>query len=475
LKFLKAFKMKLTNIKPQTFFLVAAILWGLVNIMLTPPFQVPDEPAHFFKALQVANGHFFPEVNNNHIGGYFPKGAETILLPYDSLFHEMGKRISFHDIIEASKIRFDANTETFIQFPTSARLFPMPYFPQVLGISLGKLIFHSPLIWLYLGRLFNLLTWIILIVFSIKLTPIHKWTMVILALLPMHINLAASLSADTFTNAISFLGIAIFLQIGLSGHFIEKKPVFWMLAVLLLIALSKNVYVLIGLLFFIVPLSKFPNRRFYLISIALTALVGLSGFLIGSYYTNWIYNLTDPGVPFFFHLSETLHQVDHHKQLGFILENPVDYLSVLAGSLRNQWQALVYSGIGVLGWLNVILPFWYYVMIFMLLPAIAISENIEKLFLNRRQKLLILVVITLAVVLIFTVSYLTWTPVGKTTIDGLQGRYFIPLLPLIFLLFYNGKIALPHQIVKLISFSIVIISFFVSTFAIHHRYWDFFE
>jgi len=466
--------MKFPNIKPQTFFLIAAIFWGLINIIITPPFQVPDEPAHFFNALHLANGHFFPEVSNNYVGGNFAKGTETMLLPFDSLFHETGKRISFHDLIEASKIRLDANSGTFIQFPNTARLFFLPYVPQVFGVLAGKLIFQSPLMWLYLGRLFNLITWIILIFLAINLMPVHKWTMVILALLPMHINLAASLSADAFTNAISFLGIAIFLQLGLSGGFLEKKSVFWLLVVVLLIALSKNVYVIIGLLFFLIPIARFPNRRFYLISLALMAFVGLAGFLIGSYYTSRVYNLVDPGVPFFQHLSETFNQVDHHRQLNFIVTNPVEYLSILALSLSDQWMNLVYSGIGVLGWLNVILPFWYYVFTIFVILTIAIIENSEKLSLNLKKKLLILSVIILTVILISTISYLTWTPVGKTTIDGLQGRYFIPLLPLVFLMFLNRLVKIRLQIVVFISIISVMVSFIVSTFALHHQYWDFF-
>lgn len=466
--------MKLLNIKPQAFFLVAAFVWGFVNIMLTPPFQVPDEPAHFFKALHFADGNFFPEVSNNYVGGYFAKGTEIMLQPYDSLFHETGKRISFSDLVSASKSRFDINAETFIQFPNTARIFPLPYIPQVFGIFAGKLIFQSPLMWLYLGRLFNLLTWIILIFFAIKLTPIHQWTIVILALLPMHINLAASLSADTFTNAISFLGIAIFLQIGLSGCYIERKAIFWILAVLLLIALSKNVYVLIGLLFLIIPVARFPNRRFYLISLALTAFVGTAGFLIGSFYTSRVYNLIEPGIPFFHHFSETLHPVDHHKQLSFIRANPFEFLSIIAVTLKDQWQDMVYSGIGVLGWLNVILPFWYYLFISLLTPTVAVFESSEKLFLILKKKLLVLSIIVLTTILIFTISYLTWTPVGKNTIDGLQGRYFIPLLPLVFLLFLNRLVKIQFQIVVFISIISVMISFIVSTFALHHRYWDFF-
>jgi uncharacterized membrane protein len=40
----------------------------------------------------------------------------------------------------------------------------------------------------------------------------------------------------------------------------------------------------------------------------------------------------------------------------------------------------------------------------------------------------IFIVIALSYVLVNLLLYLTWTPVGAGTIQGVQGRYFIPLL-----------------------------------------------
>lgn len=462
------------SIKPQRFFLFAAIFWGLINIVLTPPFLVPDEPAHFFKALHLSNGNFFPRVSNNHVGDYFQKGSEFVLVPFDSLFHETGKRFTFSDLEKAFNIRFDPKAKSFNQFPNTARLFPVPYFPQVLGISAAKLLFQSPLCWLYLGRLLNLFTWICLVFLAIKNIPLHKWTLVLTALLPMHINLASSLSADTFTNAIAFLGISLFLKISLQTGFVSRKEVVWLMLVFLLIALSKNVYVIFGMLLLLIPASKFHTRKPYFNTLLLAAMVGLAGFLAGSIYTSRVYALTDPGVPFFHHLSSNLDSVDHNKQMNFIAENPWKYFAIMSISLWNQLDALVYSGIGVLGWLDVVLPFWYYVFMIFALPSVALCEGSTQSFLNLKSKMLIFFVVALTVILVFTISYLTWTPVGKPTIDGLQGRYFIPVLPLFLLLFSNQIIKVHEKWPAIISIFITTISFSVSTYVLYQRYWEIF-
>ena len=40
--------------------------------------------------------------------------------------------------------------------------------------------------------------------------------------------------------------------------------------------------------------------------------------------------------------------------------------------------------------------------------------------------------------LIFLSLYVTWTPVGMDRIDGVQGRYFIPLLPMLLFVLPGG-------------------------------------
>ncbi len=65
---------------------------------------------------------------------------------------------------------------------------------------------------IYLARFANLLLYVLIVYSAIKLTPVHKWVFFLLALMPMTLYEAASLSADSFTIAVSFLLIALFLK-----------------------------------------------------------------------------------------------------------------------------------------------------------------------------------------------------------------------------------------------------------------------
>ena len=44
---------------------------------------------------------------------------------------------------------------------------------------------------------------------------------------------------------------------------------------------------------------------------------------------------------------------------------------------------------------------------------------------------------------IFVLQYLSWSPIGGRTIEGVQGRYFLPLVPFLGLVLPRGRIRLP--------------------------------
>lgn len=61
--------------------------------------------------------------------------------------------------------------------------------------------------------------------------------------------------------------------------------------------------------------------------------------------------------------------------------------------------------------------------------------------------------------------YIAWNVVGSNIIEGVYGRYFIPIAPLFFLLFYNNKFKFNSDkmgiVIILFSVSILSISLFM--------------
>ena len=83
--------------------------------------------------------------------------------------------------------------------------------PRVLGQP-------APLAMLYLARVANLIVYLLLAAAAVRLAPIHKWTLAMVALMPMSVYLAASLSADAMTLGLSLLVVALTLNLALGSE-----------------------------------------------------------------------------------------------------------------------------------------------------------------------------------------------------------------------------------------------------------------
>ena len=72
------------------------------------------------------------------------------------------------------------------------------------------------------------------------------------------------------------------------------------------------------------------------------------------------------------------------------------------------------------------------------------TDNYEKIDLTRLEKWFMIFIVISTIILMSTSLYLQWTPVGSRLIEGIQGRYFIPLFAL--LAFVSTKIKIMPKI-----------------------------
>ncbi len=71
--------------KSEHVFLILGLLFGLAFVFVTPPFQVPDEYNHFFRAYEISQGKLLSQkvLRSNILIGfeYFP-GSDTKMSSY---------------------------------------------------------------------------------------------------------------------------------------------------------------------------------------------------------------------------------------------------------------------------------------------------------------------------------------------------------------------------------------------------------
>jgi hypothetical protein len=117
----------------------------------------------------------------------------------------------------------------------------------------------------------------------------------------------------------------------------------------------------------------------------------------------------------------------------------------LARTAVHQADNLSWNFIGVLGWLDTPLHRIFVLGGLGMLVFGGIFENRRDVEIRCRDRLIIGGYAIGTGVLVATMLYMSWTTVGSAEVNGLQGRYFIPIGPAFFLLFYNRSLRLVNQ------------------------------
>jgi uncharacterized membrane protein len=414
-------------VTPQILFLIIATIMGITLVVFNPMFHVADEPAHFWKAYSVGDLDLISDKVGGVQGNQLPVSIQKT---YDTMKFHIGEGVKIDEkaVDEAFKIPLDAGKKGFVGNGVAGLYPPVPYIPQAIGIDIGRISHESPLTLAYMGRFFNLLAWLILVFLAISITPVMKWVFFLLGVMPMALLQAASLSPDTVTNGLAFVTIAFFLRLALSKdkRKVTTRDIVLMFVLGILLALVKQPYFLLVLLFFLIPISKFKSRRAYITVFAVLFIVVLIVGLSWTAFENSAF-AANPGV-------------SSSKQVKYIVQHPLTSAKILLRSIDTYKEDWIVSFVGAFDWFEASLPIWsIYLFLFALLGAAMLDKD-EDITIRPREKLVIAVPLVLIFLGVVLALYLAWTPVGYYLIQGVQGRYLIAMSPLLFLLFYNRAI-----------------------------------
>ncbi|MCX6269039.1 MAG: DUF2142 domain-containing protein [Bacteroidetes bacterium] len=420
------------RIIPEWVFLIIALPVSAAFVFITPPLQVPDETNHLFRAYEIAEFNIL-----KHAGT-----SPASMLELDSVFARLhsaaGEKTSLAEINAHSNQKLEPGRRVASSPPELT----LPYLPQALGAFIGIMFDCSPMTLMYLGRLFNMLISILIIFFAIRIIPQFKWIFLLLALMPKTLFLFGSLSYDSLTISLSFLTIAVFFYYAFScTRNIRLKDLALMGFLILLLLLCKPPYFMLGLLFFFIPRAKFGYLyKYIMISIGAVALVLFiykGGPVITSYFSGkdsaQQVTTIESGSS-----AADLPLFRPDEQIKLILSDIPAYLKLIAKSGFVYYRSYILeSFVGLLGYIDVELPdmLTYSYLILIILVALVLSGENVKLGIPQKTLLFLLLVATF--VIVETAMFIYATRPGRDRVFGVQGRYFIPMAPLFFMLFYN--------------------------------------
>ncbi len=406
---------------PVAFALMLGSIGAIPLILLTPPFQVPDENWHFYRAYELSEFQVLSDVRNGVSGATLPASLPQLVDLSVHTADEVKYPASpapFSQTMQHASIPLNSSMRRFVTFPGSAYYSPLPYLPQTLGIAIARLFGAGPLGLLLMGRLFNCLAALGLLGLAVYAVPFAEEIVLLIGLLPMSLYLYASVSPDAALIGCALVFSALSLAACARGNWKAWELVASCAAAAVFCSV-KPVY--FPMLFAAAALPQFRRGRFInvvrpqaiLLAVALVATVG------------WMVLARSS-------MSLPLGGGRPSDQAHLILHHPTVLVHAIANSLRPT-EIIIRSAqaIGVFGWLTLPLrPVSIYMLplvAFVLLGVLGIRREVH-IPLSRRLWFLSLTFVSGFLVL--TAMYLLGSPVGGQNIIGVQGRYFIPILAL---------------------------------------------
>lgn len=472
---LAVFVTTLSRISTVRFFIASAVPLGLIYLLLMLPWSVPDTGSHILATYRLSNiilgadrdGEWQVRAQD---ADYFPAEwkegrVATPLRPDAEDYAHVYLRANAGDDEDP-----EADGRKMVDYFADRKMeyySILCYLPQVIGLSLGRLLRLGSTAALYLGRILILIVYIAACARAIRNTPVGKGVFVSVSLLPMCLMLSSSYSYDAMViiSTISFTASLLRVCYEPDNRPVLAECAFW--AFVIGGVKGGGYLILLPLVFILFTAGRrnsMTGRGMTIVNDTQFNEYGdyngydgvneYTGHKAGSRQTRraefiraciilgagivsvLVFDLILPsGNLFQFGEAGT-----GRLTASYALLHPLRYLNMLFGAFLVNADSLTLNMAGTrLSWLEATIPA---VCIAGLLGTAAVWAVFEKdqfRFYGRDKKIFMAVI--LLEFLLTPAMLLSWTPAGSKWIIGLQGRYFLPVLPLIYFIFAKFRLA----------------------------------
>jgi uncharacterized membrane protein len=290
----------------------------------------------------------------------------------------------------------------------------------------------STLMLLYLGRLGSLFATVALLALAVRRMPTRAWMLATVALLPVTVFQAAMLSADGVTIALALLVLALALDVAATprGAVTKGRLVEIALATVAL-GLAKPPYILFALAFAI------PWRRHGgTVARGLVASAGAGVLAAAAWgaYASSVYEppRLPPGYAGPIGRFTVYTHVDPHRQERLVLHHPWQFAQTIGHTLSASWTHLLRETVAQV-------PLWSVPALIVgaalvIVAAGTVAPDVaSQPVLGWRSRVLLLGIASATFVALMLLAYVGWNAVGSPRIEAFQGRYLLPVVPLLLL------------------------------------------
>jgi hypothetical protein len=415
-------RVDLAAISPLRVLLIGSLLFGLMMIVATPPLRGPDETAHFLRAYGIAQGDFIPANRDE-------QGRKGIFLPprlyagFDYFERAWGQSKAggygpvFRSYLDNPPAFDPAGPPVFVPYAGSEGYSPIAYLPQSAAALVARALDLDFLATQYLMRLAGLIAITGMLAVAVALVPALAWPLVVIAILPAALYGRSVISADGTALAAAMMVTALWLRGMLNPGLRQAGP--------------QSLWLALG------ALTKPPNLAFVLLELIplrrrwrLLALTVVPALCIAVLWT-WA---SGSDTAAWRMVEITGHQpaaYDPARRIAYLLGHPLHFpLAVIRAVSEKDLGELWRQVIGVLGLFDTVLHGWVYPTLTATLFASFVTRLPAAPAMRAQMALTATATIVGYTIAVYFICYLVFTPLDADSVWGVQGRYFVPILPL---------------------------------------------
>lgn len=488
--YLNITKFSIVNIYP-----FVMLIFGLGYMYVFPAMSAPDEIAHFISAYKISNkmlgkqatvkdGHviiraqdlWIEDVDGEYTFDKSKSEEEKVLIPEEG---SHGKIISSKLEETSYKVFYgkgdSRSNNTYISFSgqnyemaqslhAPVNTIPSVYFLPATGITVARIMGLNSIYLVLFGRMANLILFILLGTLGIYFLPRFKEFIFLVSLLPTTIELAASYSYDAvmISSMIFFVSYVFFLAHEKKEFDIKDLVIVSLIAGLVLPC--KMVYFPMLLMLFSIPLYKFKfrgkvdgkikkeNIAFFLTS----AVVVLLSWVFAMYLVN-----RSTVVGYSTSNTSSLEWAGEKSYtIGYLLHNKLKAVKLFYNTLLLQLEYYHKTMFGAyLGHADDVvgIPYIGFLVLNIGMIFSVFGEAKEKQLLIK-ERVLTGISIFFVIFLVLLSMLIAWTPISSEFIEGVSGRYFIPVLLPLLMICRNNKIVIKDETKRNIIFLFILIN-----------------
>ena len=397
--------------------LVSVFILGMILNLFIPVGNVPDEAnAHMKNAYHISNKILRVQDDVNNI-----KMRKCDL----DIFHYVYANDAVMDSYVQNILSKNSDETELVdseQQVVQVGIYMYTYFLSGLGIAIGRLLNLNGILCVLIGRFLNFSLFLSALGYCLKKTPKFKEIFVLLALFPITLQQVFSVSYDSIVLSLAFVIASLTIQLFYNRKLGKKETILLVITCLLLIPCKSFAYsplVLAPLSFFIkdIDFERFKNKKGYiLIGVILALLCAvylLAAIILGRMVSN--------------------------ASVLYLAFHPKFFYSVLRQTLYNKLNFYIFSAVGSSMELCHVGIFAPIILGYIIVMCLLISKINPKVLGIKKVNQYVFIFIILICFLGTLGGMYSWScsvgMFGGRIVEGFQGRYILPVIPLLFLCF----------------------------------------